>query len=48
MFPKTLPREILLVVAAKAALLGLIYVLFFAPAPGMLSVQSHILNDQSR
>jgi hypothetical protein len=47
MFPRALRREILLLVAAKAAVLALIYALFFVPSPGSLSLQTHLLGDRT-
>jgi hypothetical protein len=48
MFPVILRREIIIALAAKAALLAILYVLFFspshrAPAP---DVQTHILGSR--
>jgi len=45
MFPVILRREIIIALAAKAALLAILYVLFFSPShrPLRLDVQRHIL-----
>lgn len=45
MFPVILRREIIIALAAKAALLAILYVLFFSPShrPPGLDVQRHIL-----
>ena len=48
MFPQGLRREILILLAVKAALLTLLYVLFFSPAhrPAPASLQSHLLGER--
>jgi len=48
MFPVILRREIIIALAVKAALLAILYMLFFSPshrAPG-LDVQRHILESR--
>jgi hypothetical protein len=52
MFSKDLQRDILLVLAAKAFVLALIWAAFFAPTapskPDRASTLSHLVGDQSR
>jgi hypothetical protein len=52
MFPKLLRRDILLLLAAKAAVLTLIYFTFIAPAttpePNRAAMQAHLLGDHTR
>jgi hypothetical protein len=48
MFPVILRREIIIALAAKAALLAILYVLFFSPShrASAPDVQTHILGSR--
>lgn len=51
MFPKSLRREIVILLCAKALVLTVIYVAFFSVGTKSLAdgraVQSHLLNDEA-